>query len=250
MSQRPNVTIPDAGMLATPRTRRDILKLIAVGGTLVLLPAALAACSDDNGVKPPTQPLPNSGSALTIDFAKGDIAVLQFAYALEQLEADFYTKAVNAFGSSNLTAAEKAVLQDIKYHEVLHREFLKAALGPTNDFTVVATYPSVNFNDRTSVLTAAKTFEDLGVAAYNGAAQYITSAVNLTLAGKIVSVEARHASAISDLLSPKTSAFAPKAFDDVFRPSMVATAAQGFIVNKLGFANAPSTFVQGPNNNG
>lgn len=250
MSQRPTVTITDAGMLATPRTRRDILKLIAVGGTLVLLPAAFAACSDDNGVTTPPMLSPNSGSALTIDFAKGDIAVLQFAYALEQLEADFYTRVVNAFGGSNLTAADKAVLQDIKYHEVLHREFLKAALGASNDFTVIATYPGVNFSDRTSVLNTAKTFEDLGVAAYNGAAQYITSAVNLTLAGKIVSVEARHAAAISDLLSPKTSAFAPNAFDDVFRPSKVAAAAQGFIVNKLGFTNAPGTFVQGPNNNG
>ncbi len=250
MSQRPTVTISDAGMLATPRTRRDILKLLAVGGTLVLLPAALAGCSDDNGVTPQPMPQPNSGSPLTIDFAKGDIAVLQFAYALEQLEADFYTKVVNAFGSSNLTTAERAVLQDIKYHEVLHREFLKAALGASNGFTLTATYPNVNFNDRTSVLTAAKAFEDLGVAAYNGAGQYLTSAANLTLAGKIVSVEARHASAISDLLSPKTSAFAPKAFDDVFSPSKVRTAAQDFVVDKLGFANAPSTFVQGPNNNG
>ncbi len=30
----------------------------------------------------------------------------------------------------------------------------------------------------------------------------------------------------------------------------VATAAQGFVVDKLGFTNAPSTFVQGPNTNG
>lgn len=250
MSQRPTITISDTGMLSAPRTRRDILKLMAIGGSLVLLPAALAGCSDDNGVTAPVSPQPNTGSPLTIDFAKGDIAVLQFAYALEQLEADFYTRVVNAFGSSNLTAAEKAVLQDIKYHEVLHREFLKAALGATNGFTVTPTYPGVNFNDRTSVLTTAKTFEDLGVAAYNGAGQYLTSAANLTLAGKIVSVEARHAAAISDLLSPKSSAFAPNAFDDVFRPLKVATAAQGFVVDKLGFTNAPSTFVQGPNNNG
>lgn len=48
----------------------------------------LTACSDDNdGMTGPTPP--GSGNALTIDFAKGDIAVLQFAYALEQLEADF-----------------------------------------------------------------------------------------------------------------------------------------------------------------
>jgi hypothetical protein len=176
--------------------------------------------------------------------------VLQFAYALEQLEADFYTRAVAAFGSSNLSSGEQSVLGDIKQHEVIHREFLKAALGSTYGFTITPTYPGVDFNSRTSVLATAAAFEDLGVAAYNGAAQYISSTDYLTLAGKIVSVEARHASAIHDLIAPKTSAFAPKTFDDAFSPTKVATTAQGYIVDMLAFAHAPSTFVQGPNNNG
>ena len=246
MTDKHSFTIGNASLLSSARSRRDILKLMAMGGALVLLPTALAGCSDDKDA--PTGP--GTGDPLTIDFAKGDIAVLQFAYALEQLEADFYTKVLAAFGSSNLTAAEKAVLTDIKYHEVLHRELFKAALGSTNGFTINTTYPGVNFSDRLSVLNAAKTFEDLGVAAYNGAGQYITSPDYLTLAGKIVSVEARHASTIRDLLNPGTSDFAPTAFDDVFRPSKVAAAAQGYIIDTLGFANAPSAFAQGPNNNG
>ena len=250
MSDRPPLIITDGSLLTSVRSRRDALKVMAMGGVLVFLPAAFSACGDDKSTNPTTPPLPNSGSSLVIDFSKGDIAVLQFAYALEQLEADFYTKVVAAFGGSNLTAAEKSVMQDIKYHEVLHRELFKAALGATNGFTVTATYPGVNFNDRLSVLGAAKTFEDLGVAAYNGAAQYIASTDYLTLAGKIVSVEARHAAAIRDLLNPKSGDFAPNTFDDAFAPLKVATAAQGFIVNKLSFANAPTTFIQGPNNNG
>ena len=96
------------------------------------------------------------------------------------------------------------------------------------------------------MLKAAADFEDLGVAAYNGAAQYLSTADNLGLAGKIVSVEARHASAIRDLLTPKSADFAPCAFDGVSSLVTVATAAQGFIVDKLAFANAPSTFVPGP----
>ncbi|BAH37144.1 MAG TPA: Tat (twin-arginine translocation) pathway signal sequence containing protein [Gemmatimonas aurantiaca] len=249
MAQRPALHIADAGLLATPRTRRDLLRLMAVGGAAVFLPGMLTACSDDNdGMTGPTPP--GSGNALTIDFAKGDIAVLQFAYALEQLEADFYTRVVDRFSSSNIPAAERTLLTDIRNHEIAHREFLKAALGASNGFTLTTSYPNVNFDDRTSVLTTARTFEDLGVAAYNGAGQYLTSAANLTIAGKIVSVEARHASAIRDLISPKSSAFSPTAFDDVFSPSKVAAAAQGFVVDKLGFANAPTAFVQGPNNNG
>lgn len=248
MPEGPTRTITGSELLLSARTRRDIFKLMAVGGAVVLLPAVFTACSKDSTSI--TNPLPNTGSPLTIDFSKGDIAVLQFAYALEQLEADFYTKVVAAFGSSNLTAAEKAVMQDIKYHEVLHRELFKAAIGAANGFTATTTYPGVTFTDRLSVLNTAKTFEDLGVAAYNGAAQYLVSADYLTLAGKIVSVEARHASAIRDLINPKSGDFAPSTFDDAFRPSKVAASAQGFIVDKLTFTNAPTTFVNGPNNNG
>lgn len=246
MAQKKALVISSADQLLEGRTRRDFLKVIGVGGVLVMLPSALASCSSDNT----TGPGPGTGNTLTIDFANGDFAVLQFAFALEQLEADFYTRVVAAFGSSSLSSGEQAVLADIKDHEVIHREFLKAALGSTYGFTITATYPGVNFNSRSSVLAAAAAFEDLGVAAYNGAAQYISSTDYLTLAGKIVSVEARHASAVHDLIAPKTSAFAPKTFDDAFSPTKVAGMAQGFIVDKLAFANAPSTFVQGPNNNG
>ncbi|MEO7362737.1 MAG: ferritin-like domain-containing protein [Gemmatimonadaceae bacterium] len=249
MSDKPKMIIPDSGMLMTPRSRRDILKLMAMGGSVVLLPSMLAACSNDDNGGGTVVTGPGTGAALTIDFAKGDFAVLQFAYALEQLEADFYTKvmAASSAGTTNLTAADKAILQDIKYHEVLHREYFKVALGTTYGFTITTTYPNLNFNDRTAVLATAKALEDTGVKAYNGAAQYIASTDYLLAAGKIVSVEARHASAIADLIAPNTNAFAPQTFDDVARPATIAGIAQGFIVQKLGFANAPTTFVPGPN---
>ncbi|MBC8090187.1 MAG: ferritin-like domain-containing protein [Phycisphaerae bacterium] len=237
-------------MLNAPRNRRDILKLMAAGGAMVFLPSMLTACSDDDDDNGGGITNPGSGATVTIDFAKGDTAILQFAYALEQLEADFYTRVVNAFGASGLSTAERAILTDIKNHEVLHREFFKAILGTTNGFTLSTTYPNINFNDRMSVLNTAKLLEDTGVKAYNGAAQYIMDANNLLAAGKIVSVEARHAAAIADLLNPNTNAFAPTTFDDVTRPATIAAAAQGFVVQKLALGNPPSSFVQGPNNNG
>ena len=243
------VTIGSIGELNALTSRRGFMKLMGLGGALVLLPSVLTACDDDDILT-----APGAGNAVTIDFAKGDIAILQFAYALEQLEADFYTQVVNNFSGSDITTAEQTVLGDVRNHEVIHRDFLKAALGADASFTLTPTYPGVNFKSRASVLATAKTFEDLGVAAYNGAAQYFSNTAAglayLTIAGKIVSVEARHASAIRDLISPRTSDFAPASFDDAFRPAKVAAAAQGFIVDVLGFANAPTTFVQGPNNNG
>lgn len=255
MGDKNVMVISSAEQLLEGSTRRNFLKLVGLSGAVIFLPSVLASCSDnDDGITGPA----GSGNPLVIDFSKGDTAILQFAYALEQLEADFYTKVVANFSGAGFSADEQTLLTDVKYHEVIHREALKAVLGSSNDFTVHTSYGSLNFNDRTSVLAAAKTFEDLGVAAYNGAAQYITSTTNLLVAGKIVSVEARHASAIRDLISPKAGgtsganpdSFAPKSFDDVFSPAKVAASAQGFVVEKLTFSNAPTTFVEGPNGNG
>ena len=86
-------------------------------------------------------------------------------------------------------------------HEVIHREFLKQLLG-------TAALPGIGFNtttlgtltaSRDVLLSTSQLLEDTGVSAYNGAAKYLASAANLLLAGKIVSVEARHAAAIRDI---------------------------------------------------
>jgi hypothetical protein len=68
------------------------------------------------------------------------------------------------------------------------------------------------------VPTTAKTFEDLGVAAYNGAGKLIKNIDYLKAAGRIVSVEARHAAAArrNCRLKSWTGAFdEPKTKDEV-----------------------------------
>ena len=249
--QRSTATMATVGSIAELNafsSRREFMRLMGIGGALVLLPSLFSACQDGSNTGGLTGP--GTGAAVTIDFAKGDVAVLQFAYALEQLEADFYSRVVASFTGSTFTAPEQAILTDIRNHEVIHREFLKAALGANASFTLTTTYGTLNFRDRTAVLAAARAFEDLGVAAYNGAAQYLVDVNNLLVAGKIVSVEARHASAIRHMINPQSAEFAPASFDDVFSPPKVALAAQAFILDKLEFASAPAAFVQGPNGNG
>jgi hypothetical protein len=142
----------------------------------------------------------------TVNVGAGDVGVLNYAYALEQLEAAFYTQVRSGayYSSLSSTSAERLALDDLYYHEVIHREFFKAAILATGaalikDLTV--DFTSINFNDRTSVLNTAKAFEDLGSAAYIGAGQYITTPAYLYLAGKIASVEARHAALIRDFVS-------------------------------------------------
>jgi hypothetical protein len=242
------VSIGSIGELNAFTSRRGFLRLMGLGGALVLLPSIVTACNDDNTMTGPVGA--GTGNPVTIDFSQGDVAVLQLAYALEQLEANFYSQVVANFAGSNFVADERSVLTDIRNHEVIHRDFFKTALGSNGSFTLLPWYGSLNFTDRTQVLNAAKTFEDLGVAAYNGAAQYLSDATNLLLAGKIVSVEARHASAIRDLINPRSADFASRAFDDALRPSRVATSAQMYVIEQLTLANAPAAFVQGPNNNG
>ncbi|RZK23435.1 MAG: hypothetical protein EOO56_05060 [Hymenobacter sp.] len=141
----------------------------------------------------------------TVSVGTGDAGVLNYAYALEQLEAAFYTRVrTGTYYTGTATAAEKAIFDDLYYHEVIHRDFFKAAItaaGATPLPDLTPDFSSIDFTSRTSVLAAAKAFEDLGVAAYNGAGQYITTPAYLLIAGKIVSVEARHAALIRDLVT-------------------------------------------------
>lgn len=170
--------------------------------------------------------------------------MLTYAYALEQLEADFYTKVVNASGfNANFTDEDKKVLIDLYNHEVIHREFFKAALtgvlpDPSTQLLpgLAFKYGSLNFSNRDQVLATAKALEDTGVAAYNGAGKLITNPDYLLLAGKIVSVEARHASAIRSLINPNSKDFAgddvvntSTGLDVAKNPSEVITVASGFI---------------------
>lgn len=229
-------------------SRREFIRLIGMGGALVLLPSILSGCED--GTNTAGLAGPGTGNTVTIDFALGDIAVLQLAYALEQLEADFYGRVVANAATAGFSTAEQATLSQIHNHERIHRDFLKAVLGSNASFSLTPIHDGVNFGSRASVLATARTFEDVGVAAYNGAAQYLTVASNLLVAASIVSVEARHASVIGDMISPLTKAFAPAPFDDVHRPATVALAVQPFIQDKLAFANAPAAFTPGPNGKG
>jgi len=225
-------------------TRRDFLRLVGLGGALVLLPGLVSACNSDDVIG-----LPGSGEPVVIDFSVGDVAFLQLAHVLEQLEADFYGRVLAVFAQSNFTTNEQALLTDIRNHEVVHRAFLESTLGAVA-FTVTPAYKGLAFNDRTAVLAFAKSVEDLGIAMYNGAAQYLVSTDTLTLLSKIAAVEGRHASTIGDLIAARTGSFAPLETDNLYRPTKVADAAQENLVDKLGFANAPQIFVQGPNGNG
>jgi hypothetical protein len=177
------------GFGTTNMARRSFLRYAGAGAATVGLLAA--GCHKDHSVRLTTG----------VDIGSGDFGILNYAYALEQLEAAFYIQVV-ASPYSGMSDKEKVYLTAIRDHEVAHREFFKAALSANAIKALTPDFSSVNFSNRASVLGAAKAFEDLGVTAYDGAGYLITNPLYLTLAGKIVSVEARHAALIRELLEP------------------------------------------------
>ena len=177
----------DVPVLDQKMHRRKFLLFSGMTASAVAL-AAVGCNKDDNNN--------NDG----VNLGSGDTGILNYAFALEQLEAAFYTQ-VMATPYSGITAAESAYLMDIRDHEIAHREFFRNALGSNKIQDLEVNFSSIDFTKRDSVLATAKAFEDLGVAAYNGAGKLITNPTYLLLAGKIVSVEARHAALIRDLIS-------------------------------------------------
>lgn len=204
-------------------SRRQFLKIggLAVAGSSLLL----YGCSNDDD---------NNRVTDVFDLGSGDVGILNYAYALEQLEAAFYTRVLAGSYWAGANAEEKLILEDLYKHEVIHREFFKAAIGanaPANQVlpTLEFDFSSVDFSNRASVLGTARVLEDTGVAAYNGAGSLLQNVDFLVLAGKIVSVEARHAAAIRSIFLADEKAFAG---DDIIDS------------NGLDLAKAPKVILQ------
>jgi Ferritin-like domain len=191
------ITIASVDEMLSGRTRREFLRIMGVGGAAVLLPSVFAACNnndDNNGI---TNPPPSSAVVLNLS---NDTGILNYAYALEQLEAAYYTAVLTSAGFAGLNANEQEIITDLQKHEVIHREFFKQVLGTAAIGTLAfnPTTVAALSKDFTTILSTSQLLEDTGVSAYNGAGKYLTVAANLVVAGKIVSVEARHAAAIRD----------------------------------------------------
>lgn len=226
-------------------SRRNFLKIsgLTLAGTGLLI----AGCNNDddggNNNPPGNDQLPGIRNGV-FDLGGGDFGVLTYAYALEQLEADFYTKVVTNSAFASFSEEAKDILSDLHKHEVIHREFFKAALtdalpNPTTQLLpqLAFSYGSVNFGSQSSVIDTAIALEDTGVAAYNGAGRLITNPDYLVIAGQIVSVEARHAAAVRDLRNPGSTDFANTAdangLDPAKKPSEIAPVAQQFITTQF-----------------
>jgi Ferritin-like domain len=184
---------PNEDRLVKPLPRRAFLRY--AGASTAVMALVMAGCKkSDNG---------GSMTSNGVNLGSGDTGILNYAYALEQLEAAFYIQVITT-PYSGMSSSELTLLSDIRDHEIAHREFFKTALSTSAIASLEVNFSNIDFSSRSSVLATAKAFEDLGVSAYNGAGALISNADYLTLAGKIVSVEARHAAYIRELVSVDT----------------------------------------------
>jgi rubrerythrin len=167
------------------RTRAQLLRRAVVGGGALL--AAFAT---------PATAAPGR---------RQDIAILNFALTLEELQSAFYAEVErNRILSGALAEQARVVAGHERAHVKAFREVLgaQAITAPMFDFGGATETPS-------AFRKTAVAFEDLAVAAYKGQAPRLKSRAFLASALSIHSVEARHAAWIRRLagVSPVAGAF-------------------------------------------
>ncbi|THH41417.1 ferritin-like domain-containing protein [Neolewinella litorea] len=219
-----------------PHNRRSFLRKSGLG--LAAAGLFLAGCEDDD------DPIMIDE---TVNLGSGDVGVLNYAYALEQLEAAFYAQVLQGGYFASASAEEKQIMTDLEAHERAHAEFFEAAISSvaTAIPALGVDFSSIDFDSRSSVLGTAQAFEDLGVSAYNGAGRLLQNPDFLVIAGKIVSVEARHAAAIRSINSASPRAFASSevvdsnGLDLARTPSQVLNIAKTFITTNIDASGLP-----------
>jgi len=239
----------DNSFLARTLQRRSFFQVAGAGAAASAL--LLAGCGKDDDPDPVAgNPMlvlavtTTSNGTTVVDTAR---TILNYAYLLEQLEAAFYDKVV-ATPPTDLQPGELAYLTDLRDHELIHREYLKYILGSSAYDASLATPLVFNFSTftlttRAGVWAAARQLENLGVAAYNGAAKFVNDSAALVALAKIASVEARHAALVHEILEPGSFAGPINAtgLDDAKTIVEVIGLIQPFVPVEISTVSLPTT---------
>ncbi len=226
-------TLPDA-LPPVPLTRRALLaRAAAISAGAVAVGILLDAPANASG-KPLLELVnvpDNSALPHGIPGRNKNERLLNYALALETLEADLYRQALNlASGkpldtllAADLSGYALAVpdgglgtynaalgflyLQQFAPVEAAHRDFLRGAItqgGGTPIAPNPGGYQAPFGADLQSILTVIRTVEETGVRAYLGAAKFFTNFGLIQTAASIYSTEARHSAAINYVLGLDT----------------------------------------------
>ena len=163
----------------------------------------------------------------------GPIDVLNYALTLEHLEASFYRDGLAQIGGAGITGLgfQQGVfdyLSEIGNHEAAHVTTLTDVITQLGGQPVAEATYDFGYSDAAGFLQVAQALEDTGVAAYQGAAQYLIEEDDLlTAALTIHGVEARHAAYLAILNGGNPF---PEAVNPTLTPAEVLEIATPFIV--------------------
>lgn len=126
-----------------------------------------------------------------------DATILNYALTLEHLERAFYRDSLNTYGADAFSGAGKEDyvryrFTEIANHEKQHVDFLTAGLTAAGATPVKECEYAFGITSVDTFIATAQLLENIGVAAYLGAAPSISSKAYLAAAGSILAVEARH----------------------------------------------------------
>ncbi|KAH8597023.1 ferritin-like domain-containing protein [Bisporella sp. PMI_857] len=162
-----------------------------------------------------------------------DVDVLQFALTLEFLEAAFYQQGFAKFPDSDFAAlglSPEAIvdLKSIGKTEEAHVSLLLTAIATSGAKPVAPCQYNFGFTDAAGMVATAAILEQVGVSAYLGAAPILTTPSILTVAGEILTVEARHQTFIR---TASKIVAVPSPFDTPLGVRSVFSLAAGFITS-------------------
>jgi rubrerythrin len=182
-----------------PSSRKRFFKMMGGAGAVSAFSVFLAACGDDD--KKDASTSTPAAATSSDDDMKGDLHILNYALTLEYLETEFYKEVI----ASGLVKDAKvaSIAKKFGATEQEHVDALTATIKSLGGTPVKA--PKTNFGPTLdkglkTVLETAATVENLGAAAYLGAAGGIKNRDVLAAALTIHSVEARHAAALNTLV--------------------------------------------------
>ncbi len=159
-----------------------------------------------------------------------DVEVLNYALTLEHLEAAFYELAGDYdLGTDPYGNSINDYVTMVGEHETTHVDTLTSVITDLGGEPVARAEYDFGVTDAVSFLETAATLENVGVAAYDGAGQFIENPDLLTAAGTIVAVEARHAAYLNLVVGENPF---PAAFETPMTPDEVLEAAGPFIVSQ------------------
>ena len=202
-------------------SRRKFM-LLSGGSSAAVI--GLAACGDDETTSSTSAGTTTTGNAES-QFGEGDLGIVNYALTLEYLEAAFYDEVAK---SGLFSGADQALIEEFGAQEQEHVDALKAVAAKLGE---PATAPKTKFDlkDAQTVLSTAAAVENLGAAAYLGAAPMIESKEILASALAIHAVEARHAATLATILGEPITPDGP--FAKPADESTVLDEVQPFIVS-------------------